>query len=206
MAASARRLDRTSAMEQAIKDLATVAPDSDWRLNALVSAGDSYLIDNRVSDYMPHYSACAESFPSNPRAPYCHWKVVWAAWLSRSPSAVKLLQDHLRYFPASDKAGAALYWLAQAARSSGDIAAARSYLTELNAHFPNYFYSVLARETLARPDMRNGAASAAAQAFLASLKLPERDRSPDFSISSSARVGSNAPPPPPGWSRILGRD
>lgn len=188
LAASARRLERTSDMERAIKDLAAVAPGSEWRLNALASAGDNYLIDNRVSDYVPHYSACAESFPAHSRAPYCHWKVVWAAWMSRSPNAVKLLQDHLRYFPASEKAGAALYWLAQAARSSGDIATAREYLNELNAHFPNYFYSVLARETLARPDMRNGARSSAAQAFLASLKLPERERSPDFSISPTARV------------------
>ena len=188
LAAAARRLDRPSDMEQALKDLASAAPNSDWRLNALVSAGDSYLIDNRVPDYVPHYSACAVSFPSHPRAPYCHWKVVWASWMARAPNAANLLQDHLRYFPASDKAGAALYWLAQAARASGDTAAAREYLTELNAHFPNYFYSVLARELLARPDMRNGARSSAAQSFLASLKLPDRDRAPDFSISPSART------------------
>ncbi|MBA3974292.1 MAG: hypothetical protein C0504_08770 [Candidatus Solibacter sp.] len=188
LAAAARRLDRPADMEQALKNLASAGPASEWRLNALISAGDGYLVDNRVSDYVPHYSACAEALPSHPRAPYCHWKVVWAAWLSRSPNAVRLLQDHLRLFPASDKAGAALYWLAQAARSSGDTAAARHYLAELNAHFPNYFYAVLARDILARPDMRNGAKSSTAQAFLASLKLPDRDRAPDFSISPSARV------------------
>lgn len=188
LAASARRLDRSADMEQALKEMASVGRNSEWRMNALISAGDSYLVDNRVSDYLPHYSACAESLPSHARAPYCHWKVVWAAWLSRSPNAVKLLQDHLRYFPASEKAGAALYWLAQAARSSGDIAAARDYLTELNAHFPNFFYSVLARNLLALPDMRNAAKSPSAQAFLASLKLPDRDRAPDFSISPSARL------------------
>lgn len=188
LAATARRLDRPADMEQALKDLVSAAPASEWRLNALVSAGDSYLIDNRVQDYVPHYSACADSFPSHPRAAYCHWKVVWAAWMSRSPNAVKLLQDHLRYFPASEKAGASLYWLAQAALSSGDTAAARDYLAEITAHFPNYFYAVLARDILARPDMRNGAKSPSSQAFLASLKLPDRDRAPDFSISPSART------------------
>ena len=187
IAAAARRLDRIPAMESALADLATLAPQSPWRLRSLVSAGDNYLVENRVSEYLPHYSACADAFPGQERAAYCHWKVVWASWLSRSPQATNLLKDHLRRFPSSEKAGAALYWLGQAALSAGNAVEARDYFAELNAHFPNFFYSVLARQILDRPEMRNGAKSSAAQAFLASLKLPARERAPDFSVSPSAQ-------------------
>ncbi len=186
IAAASRRLDRIPAMESALADLATLAPQSPWRLRALVSAGDNYLVENRVSEYLPHYSTCADSFPGQERAAYCHWKVAWASWLARSPKAVDLFMDHLRRFPTSEKAGAALYWLGQAALSAGNTAESRDYFAELNAHFPNFFYSLLARQILDRPDMRNGAKSSSAQVFLASLKLPARERAPDFTISPSA--------------------
>ncbi len=187
LAAAARRLDKVPEMESAVADLAKSAPESPWRLRALLSAGDSYLVDNRRSEYLPHYEACASSFRDEPRAAYCHWKMVWAAWITRSPQAINLLKEHLRFFPSSEKAGAALYWLSQAASLSGDPASAREYLSELNRHFPNFFYSVLARQLLANPGMQNGQHSSTAQQFLASLKLPERERAPDFGISPAAQ-------------------
>jgi len=186
IAAAARRLDRLPSMESALADLAKLAPESPWRLKALASAGDGYLVENRQSEYLPHYSACADGFPGDARAAYCHWKVVWAAWLARSPKAVDLLKQHLLRFPASQKAGAALYWLSQASLAEGDPAAARDYLKELNLHFPNFFYSTLAREILARPGMQGGPESSTARPFLSTLKLPSRDRAPDLTAAPSA--------------------
>lgn len=185
--AAYRRLDRIPSMESALADLANLAPQSPWRLRALILAGENYLVANRVAEYLPHFSACAESFPDHERAAYCHWKVVWTAWLARSPKSVDLLKDHLRRFPTSEKAGAALYWLGQAALSAGNNAEARDYFAELNAHFPNFFYSVLARQILDRPDVRNATKSSSAQVFLSSLKLPSRERAPDFTVSPSAQ-------------------
>jgi len=188
LAATARRLDRLPSMESALAELARSAPESPWRLRALVSAGDGYLVENRQAEYLPHYEACASVFPGEARAAYCHWKVVWASWLARSPQAADLFKKHLLQFPSSEKAGAALYWLSQSALSSGDPAAARDYLAELNRHFPNFFYSVLARQILSQPGMQNGPKTSTAQPFLASLKLPARERSPDFTTSPAALV------------------
>jgi soluble lytic murein transglycosylase len=187
LAATARRLDRVPPMDSALAELARRAPESTWRLRALIAAGDSYLVDNRRDEFLPHYAACAGGFPGDSRAAYCDWKTVWAAWLARSPEATDRLKQHLIKFPSSEKAGAALYWLGQSASNSGDPAAARDYLTKLNQHFPNFYYSVLARQLLSRPGMRNGQDSSKAQQFLASLKLPARERVPDFTVSPAAQ-------------------
>jgi len=74
----ARRLEREDQIRDAIDRLAQAHPRSPWRLKALVSAGtDTWSRIGRSLRAL--YRACYESFPADPQAAYCHWKVVWSS-------------------------------------------------------------------------------------------------------------------------------
>lgn len=176
------RLDRLDEMISAAESVARAAPASDWRRRALIAAADRLLVENDFLRYTPLYQACADAFPGSTEGANCHWKTVWRRWLGRDPGAAAALQDHLRRFPASDKAGAALYFLARDAESHADLPAARRFLLEIAQRFPNSYYAVLARKLFATSAFTRAAvASSAADSFLASVAWPERERRADFS-------------------------
>jgi soluble lytic murein transglycosylase len=175
------RLDRLEEMIAAATSIERIAPRSEWRRRALVAAANRLLVENDSARSMPLYQACADSFPESEDGPQCHWKIVWRQWLSRDPGAPAALQDHLKRFPASEKAGAALYFLARDAERRGEAPAARRYLQEIVHRFPNSYYAVLARQRLGRPELaRNGASAPAAESFLAAIQWPVRQRRADF--------------------------
>jgi soluble lytic murein transglycosylase len=170
-----------AAMLAALEELSRLAPASSWRLKALVLAGNRLLVDNDAAHFTPLYTACAEAFPQSEQAAYCHWKVVWRSYLERRPNAAAQLAEHLRRYPASEKAGAAVYYLGRVAEDSRDPAAARRFYHELETRFPNYYYAHLARTRLARAELHGSAGSPATEKLLKSIEWPERDRRPDFS-------------------------
>jgi soluble lytic murein transglycosylase len=133
------------------------------------------------------YRACYESFASEAQGSYCHWKLVWAAYLRRAPEAPEMLRTHLLAFPASEKAGAALYYLGRLAEGQDDTASAKAYYTELQKRFPNvYYYAVPGRALLAKPAISKVATSPEVAKFLESVKFPER-RSANFEASGITR-------------------
>src|ERR1700694_5338351 len=67
----ARRLNDDDAMRAVIHTMAKQYPSSPWRLKALLSAGNRFLLSNQPDSYEPLYRACYESFPSDPEASYC---------------------------------------------------------------------------------------------------------------------------------------
>lgn len=190
LAATHRRDENDSSMEAALAQLASVAPQSPRRLDALVLAGNRYLVQNRSAEYLPHYRACATGFTAESDAAYCHWKVVWRAWMDRSSGTEALMREHLQRFPSSEKAGAAIYYLGRLAAQDKDFSNARRYYQELDQRYPNYYYAVLAREELKRPEIASAKPGAAADKFLASLRFPSRERAPDFTVDpvSAARI------------------
>lgn len=181
-----RRLDDAGSMMAALEDLRRRAPASEWTLKSLIQAGNSYLIRNEAAGYAPLFRACADSFPQAPEAAVCHWKVVWRAWLDRRSGAEELLREHLRRFPGSDRAGAALYYLGNIEEEKGNSAAAAVYYSELRARFPNYFYAALAAGRRRLSSAEAGDA-AAARRFLASIQWPPRPRTADFTPDEEAR-------------------
>jgi len=180
LAAAHRRANRDEGMEAAVAQLARRAPDSVWRRDALVIAGNRYLLENDYERYVPHFEACGEAFPKDPEGAYCHWKVVWRAWLERSPEAEVKLKEHLRHFAAYEKGGAALYYLGKLSEKGKNYAAARRYYSELIARFPNYYHSVLAREELKKPALAGAGRDETAEKFLAAVEFAERDQAPSF--------------------------
>ena len=119
-------------------------PASEWRLGALIWAGNYYLLRNDPDSYVPLYRACSDSFPGDPRAATCHWKVAWNAYLRRRDEAGKLLSEHLERFPQSEKCSAALYFLGRLSEESGGRDAARTYYRRILEEYPNNYYAQLA--------------------------------------------------------------
>jgi len=179
------RLDRLEEMIAAAESIAAVAPQSQWRLRALVAAAGRLLVENDFTRYTPLYQACADSFPDSDEAAICHWKIVWRRWLGRDPGAVAALQEHLRRFPSSEKASAALYYLARDAEAKEDFTSAARLLAEIQRRFPNSYYNLLARDRLSRPSIAGAkGTSAGTDSFLASMTWPVRQRQADFAVDA----------------------
>jgi soluble lytic murein transglycosylase len=123
-------------------------PDSQWRLNALIWAGNHYLLKNDRASYLPLFRACYEAFPSDPSAAYCHWKVAWTAYLEKRAEAGQLLSEHLNLFPQSDRCPAALYFLGRLSEASSGKAGARASYRKILEAYPNNYYAALAAERL----------------------------------------------------------
>ena len=174
-----RRLDRGDSLDATLATLSAAAPGSLWRLRALASASNLFLVMDDPRQ-QPIFSACAESFPDAPEAPLCHWRAIWWAYRHRDPAAAQLLRQHLQLYPTSEKAGAAVYYLARLAEKSGDGAAALAWHRFLARRYPNYFYSIVARPILQRLESQRLQPSQAVEAFLAGVAFPERPRQADF--------------------------
>ncbi len=176
--AAARRLGRRAEIDGILETLERDHPTSKWRLEALVSAGNMYLLVNDHDRYLPIYSACADGFPTHERAAYCHWKVVWRHYIRRLPGAGAMLREHLSRFPASEKASAALYFLGRLAENAGELNAARSWFREIHHQYPNYHYSFLARARLKA--VGEGEGSADIEKFLSTIEFPRRRHAKNF--------------------------
>jgi soluble lytic murein transglycosylase len=171
---SARRRNDEAAMTTALDRLARDYRASPWRLRAVTSAANSYLIVNQPASYVPLYRAIYQDFPAAPQSPLAHWKVAFQAYLANAPDAAALLREHARNYPAHSTSGASLYFLGRYYEHAGDHSAARACYQRLATAFENHYYAMLARDRLRAPEIA-GAPAPAAQSdtaqFLASLKL-----------------------------------
>jgi soluble lytic murein transglycosylase len=181
----ARRLKNEEEVHTALDQLARVYPSSNWRLQALVSDANAHLLQNEIDAYEPPYRACYESFPNDPQAANCHWKVAWGHYLRRRADSADMLRAHLRTYPASENAAAALYFLGRLSEAEHDAAAARAYYDEIAREYPNYYYTILAHDRLktitAQP-------SAAVNQFLRAIVFPPRMRTVSFEPNANSKA------------------
>jgi soluble lytic murein transglycosylase len=182
--AAARRLLKMDDGEAALTELSGKYPNSSWRTEALTSYGNHFLLENDITRYEPLYKSCYE-MPSAPdRASYCHWKVAWVHWMRRDQYAVPMMLDHAQRFPESEKASAALYYLARDAESRRDFSFARTVYEEVVSRFPNYFYAVVSRERLLDRNVAMAQPSAQAREFLS--RIPKKKTTPpDFNADAA---------------------
>jgi peptidoglycan lytic transglycosylase len=183
---SARRLNNLTEMDAVAARLSALHPNSTWRLQAVLAAANRYLTENKADQYEPLYRACYESFPQDKQAAGCHWKVAWAHYLRRESDAADMLRAHLRLFPASENASAALYFLGRLAEGSRDRAAARTYYDEIAREYPNQYYAMLARDRLT--PVASAEPSPAAAEFLRTVGFPQRARTTVFDASASSKA------------------
>jgi soluble lytic murein transglycosylase len=181
----AQRLKNQDEVNSILDKLARLYPGSKWRLQALIAAAAHSLVENQMAAYEPIYRACYESFPKDPRAAECHWKVTWGHYMRRQAEAGDMLRAHLRMFPGSEYAPGALYFLGRLAEAAKDPGAARAYYDEIVREYPNYYYNVIARERLKEV---TAAPSAKVAEFLKGIAFPQRSRSLNFEANATSRA------------------
>jgi soluble lytic murein transglycosylase len=167
----ARRLHNDDDMMAAVKTMGQLHGGSPWRLKALVSAANRFLLDNRAEEYVPLYRAAAEEFPSAPDAALYHWKVAFYEYLHDKGDAGALLREQISRYPGHSIAASAVYFLGRQAESGRDFPAARVYYEWLASARSNYYYGMLARACLGRAEVKNARPSQAVQQLLAAAGL-----------------------------------
>lgn len=186
MAQASRRLQKLDQMDTLARQSVERYSKSPWTIETLVAAGNRHLTENGVAKYEPHYQACYENLPTHRNADWCHWKVTWVHYMRRDADAAQMLRDHVRTYPGSDQASAALYFLGRLAQNAGDPASARIYFTEIVNEYPNFFYATVAREQLAKLP-KPGTSETAAE-FLKTISFPQRSRTQDFTVTPAAKA------------------
>jgi soluble lytic murein transglycosylase len=182
----ARRRNDDDDMMAAVKTLGERNPKSPWRLKALVSAANRYLLANRPDRYVPLYSAVYEGFPGDPAAGTSHWKATFQAWMSDQSTAVSLLREHLSDYPTHATAGAALYFLGRNSERENDFGAARACYQKLAATFQNTYYAMQARDRERRTEIAGAPVSEKMRAFLNGLSLPRAQPVPAQATPATA--------------------
>ncbi len=161
-----RKAGDDTSMLSCIQELAERHSQSPWRLKALITAGNRFLLTQDKARYVPLYQAVADSFPGDPAAALSHWRVVWAAWLEHSPRRTELLRTQVEKFPADTHVSDALYFLGRAAETDGNSTVARAYYDRLAHDYPHYYYSELAKDRLSGTKLVAINADAAVHAWL----------------------------------------
>ena len=145
-----RKSGDDASMAAAVKALGLQYGKSVWRLKALVTAGNRYLLTNDREIYAPLYKAASDGFPEDNSTAYCHWKFTWDAYLANKGESGDLLREQVERYPGDSRASTALYFLGRLAEAKGAKLEARVYYDRLSAQYPHYYYSVLARDRVAQ--------------------------------------------------------
>jgi soluble lytic murein transglycosylase len=130
-------------------ELRQTAPTSLWLQQALLSAGNFYLLKPDYDKAIDAYRELQQRFPNAGRASYAHWKVAWLSLRQgRSAEAKAGFEQQIGLYPASAEIPAALYWRARLAEEDKDTVMARAYYQKLSERFRNFYYGELARQRL----------------------------------------------------------
>jgi soluble lytic murein transglycosylase len=132
-----------------LDQLRQTAPTSTWLEQALLSAGNIYLLRHDYDRAIDSFRELQQRFPNGGRASYALWK---ASWLSlrqgRRADAEKGFDDQIAVYPSSGEIPAALYWRGRLAEEDGEPAKARAYYQKVSDRFRNYYYGEIARQQL----------------------------------------------------------
>jgi soluble lytic murein transglycosylase len=146
-----RAADQDDAFLQTVADIRTASPTSPFLEQALLNAGNIYLLRKDYDNAIAAYREIQQRFPTSQRAHYAHWK---AAWLTlrqgRNAEAKALFEQQIVFYPDSNEVPAALYWRARLAEEDNDPALARAFYQKIIDRFQNYYYGPSAREREAR--------------------------------------------------------
>ena len=130
-------------------ELRQSAPTSLWLQQALLSAGNFYLLKPDYDKAIDAYRELQQRFPNAGRASYAHWKVAWLSLRQgRNAEAKTGFEQQIGLYPTSAEVPAALYWRARLAEEDKDTAMAHAYYQKLSERFRNFYYGELARSRL----------------------------------------------------------
>ena len=175
MAECARRAGDDDEMLDHIKRLGKKYEFSPWRLKALISAGNRFLVANGQDQYEDLYRAAYEAFPETTEGAYAHWKVAWLHYLKRKRDADDRFRTQLERFP-SYNATASAYFLGRLAEADAKYGDARAYYNAIVQSFPHYYYGVMARERLRQAQVVRATPSPKVTEYLDKLGAFRTDR------------------------------
>ena len=151
LAEIARNANDDDSFLRIVDQLRQEYPTSPWLEQALLSAGNIYLLRRDYDKAIDSYRELQQRFPNGGRAPYAHWK---AAWLSlrqgRNTEAKQDFDDQIAWYPTSPEVPAALYWRGRLAEEDNDQVRAHAYYQKLSQRYRNYYYGELARQRLSK--------------------------------------------------------
>jgi soluble lytic murein transglycosylase len=163
-------------------ELRQAAPTSIWLEQALLGAGNYYLLKPDYDKAIDSYRELQQRFPNAGRASYAHWKVAWLSLRQgRNAEAKAGFEEQIALYPTSAEIPAALYWRARLAEEDNDAAMARAYYQKLSERFRNFYYGELARRRLQAIKVTDD-----------SPRYALLDRVPG--IQSGARISESDPP------------
>lgn len=146
----ARAADDDDGFLRDLGQLRQTAPASPWFEQALLSAGNIYLLRRDYDHAIDSYRELQQRFPDAGRASYAHWKVAWLSLRQgRTAEAKAGFEQEIALYPSSNEVPAALYWRGRLAEEDGEAGNARAYYGKVSQRFRNYYYGVLARQRLA---------------------------------------------------------
>ncbi len=126
-----------------------VSPTSPLLEQALLSAGNIYLLRKDYDHAIDSYRETQQRFPQGARAPYAHWKVAWLSLRQgRNKEAEAGFEQQIALYPDSNEVPAALYWRGRLAVEDNDLPMAAAYFQKISSRFRNYYYGELARQDL----------------------------------------------------------
>lgn len=171
---ASRKMGDDAEMMDAIKQLGDHYAQSVWRLKALITAGNRYLLTNDRDKYTPLFKAASDTFAADNSTAYCHWKVTWDAWLGDKPERETLLKEQVERYPDDVRASTALYFLGRLAEKNNKPAEARAWYEKLSEQYPHYFYGVLARDRMKTPEVAAAVADETVKSWLETVAWPKQ--------------------------------
>ena len=137
------------AVQRTLNELRQFGPASPWLEQALLSAGNMYLLKRDYDQAIDYFRELQQRFPNGTRASYAHWKAAWLAFRQgRTAEARQGFENQLALYPDSAEIPAALYWRARLAEEEGNPAMARAFYQKLSDRFRNYYYAEFGRQRL----------------------------------------------------------
>ena len=146
---TARSTSDEEAVQQTLSELRQFGPASPWLEQALLSAGNMYLLKRDYDRAIDYFGELQQRFPKGGHASSAHWKAAWLTFRQgRTDDARKGFEDQIALYPDSAEIPAALYWRARLAEEEGNPAMARAFYQKLSDRFRNYYYAELGRQRL----------------------------------------------------------
>jgi len=134
-----------------VAQLRTLAPDSTWMTDALLSAGNMYMLRRDYEVAVPFYAEIYQRQKNARLSPYTHWKTAWLTYrMGKKDDAKRLFEEQVQMYPGSPEVPAAIYWRGRMAEDDGDKPLARAYYQKLTENYRYFYYANLARERMGK--------------------------------------------------------
>ncbi len=146
---TARSNSDEEAVQRTLDELRQFGPSSPWLEQALLSAGNMYLLKRDYDRAIGYFRELQQRFPNGTHASSAHWKAAWLTFRQGKTDEARVeFEQQIALYPDSGEVPNALYWRARLAEEEGNTVMARAFYQKLVDRFRNYYYAELGRQRL----------------------------------------------------------